>query len=262
MYVCWCAARGDLRDDASWCALVEEQVRQGHAQPIRIRELPVEQMSGFAVEAVLEALGGTPKPLVDAIASGKIRGAVGGVGCNNLRVKHDYGHVELTRKLIESDVLVLDTGCAAVANAKAGFKVPAAADLAGPGLREVCRALGIPPVLHTGSCVDNTRILHLAGALAKTLGTDVDRLPLAGAAPGWYSEQAMAIAFGVVGAGITTFLGVVPPILGSPAIVRLATEGLQDLLGARFVVGPDPIRCGQAIVEHLNEKRRGFGLPV
>lgn len=184
------------------------------------------------------------------------------MGCNNPRVRHDYGHVELTRRLIENDILVLDTGCAAVANAKAGFKVPEAAELAGPGLREVCKALGIPPVLHTGSCVDNTRILHLAGALGNAIGVDVDKLPLAGIAPEWYSEKAVAIAFYVVGSGITTFLGVVPPILGSPAVVNLATEGLKGLVGASFVVEPDPVKCAAAVVAHINEKRKGLGLPV
>jgi len=222
----------------------------------------VAQMSGFSVEAVLGALGGTPKPLIDAIVAGKVRGAVGVVGCNNPKVQHDRGHVELTRKLIENDVLVLDTGCAAVANAKAGFKVPEAAALAGKGLGEVCRALGIPPVLHTGSCVDNTRILHLAGALAQAIGVDTAQLPLAGAAPEWYSEKAVAIAFYVVAAGITTFLGVVPPILGSPNIVKLATQGLDDVIGARFVVEPDPGKCADAIVAHLNAKRRALNLPV
>ncbi len=232
------------------------------AGTLEIPGQPVRQMTGFSVEAVLGALGGTPKPLIDAIAAGQIRGAVGVVGCNNPKVKHDRGHVELTRRLIEHDVLVLDTGCAAVANAKAGFKTPEAAELAGPGLRAVCRALGVPPVLHVGSCVDNTRILHLAGALANALGVDVSQLPLAGAAPEWYSEKAVAIAFYVVASGITTFLGVVPPILGSPAIVKLATEGLKDVVGASFVVEPDPVKCADAIVAHLNVKRRALGLPV
>jgi carbon-monoxide dehydrogenase catalytic subunit len=222
----------------------------------------VSQMSGFSVEAILGALGGTPQPLIDAIAAGKIRGAVGVVGCNNPKVQHDKGHVELTRKLIANDILVLDTGCAAVANAKAGFKTPEAADLAGAGLKEVCQSLGVPPVLHVGSCVDNTRILHLAGALAGALGVDTAQLPLAGAAPEWYSEKAVAIAFYVVAAGITTFLGVVPPILGSPNVVKLATEGLRDVVGASFVVEPDPEKCADAIVAHINAKRRGLGLPV
>ncbi len=237
-----------------------ENFRNRKPGAVSIPAEPVSQMSGFSVEAVLEALGGTPKPLVDAIAAGKIRGAVGVVGCNNPKVKHDQGHVELTRRLIANDILVLDTGCAAVANAKAGFKVPEAADLAGPGLREVCKALGIPPVLHVGSCVDNTRILHLAGALANALGVDTAQLPLAGAAPEWYSEKAVAIAFYVVAAGITTFLGVVPPILGSPNIVKLATEGLEDVIGARFVVEPDPAKCAEAITAHIEAKRTGLGI--
>ncbi len=126
----------------------------------------VECMGGFSVEAIVGALGGTPQPLIDAIAAGKIRGAVGIVGCNNPRIRQDHGHVVLTRRLIENDILVVDTGCAAIANAKAGFKQSKALEWAGPGLKEVCGALGVPPVLHVGSCVDNVRILVLAAALA------------------------------------------------------------------------------------------------
>ena len=166
----------------------------------------------------------------------------------------------------EFDVCVVGSGAGggpiAYELAKAGFKTPEAADLAGPGLREVCKALGIPPVLHVGSCVDNTRIVTLAGALADYLDVDISQLPLAGAAPEWYSEKAVAIAFYVVASGITTFLGVVPPILGSPNIVKLATEGLEDVVGATLAVEPDPEKCAAAIVAHINKKRVGLGLPV
>jgi carbon-monoxide dehydrogenase catalytic subunit len=112
---------------------------------------PVPLMTGFSIEAILGALGGTPKPLIDAIVAGSIRGAVGIVGCNNPKIKQDLGHTELTKRLIENDILVLVTGCATVADGKAGLMVPEAAELAGPGLRAVCKALGIPPVLHVGS---------------------------------------------------------------------------------------------------------------
>ena len=150
---------------------------------------PQEAVGGFSVETIVGALGGTPDPLIDAIKAGKIRGAVGIVGCNNPKIKHDYGHVTLTRRLIENDILVVDTGCVSVANAKAGFKLPAAAEMAGPGLKEICNALGIPPVLHMGSCVDNVRILVLVSALADALGVDISDLPVAGSAPEWYSEK-------------------------------------------------------------------------
>ena len=228
---------------------------------VRIPEGPVPMMAGFSVEAILKALGGTPQPLVDAIAAGTIRGAVAVVGCNNPKVTQDYGHVTLTRRLIENDILVLVTGCAAVANGKAGQMVPEASKLAGPGLRSVCEALGIPPVLHMGSCVDNTRILVLAAALAKHLGVDISQLPLAGAAPEWYSEKAVAIGAYVVASGITTVLGVQPPIFGSPKVVDLLANGLEGVVGAKFAVEPDPEKAAVLIRRHLEEKRRGLGLP-
>ncbi|MBT8441814.1 MAG: carbon monoxide dehydrogenase, partial [Gammaproteobacteria bacterium] len=221
----------------------------------------VEMMAGFSVEAILGALGGTPAPLVDAIKAGKIRGAVAVVGCNNPKVPQDHGHVTLTKRLIENDILVLVTGCAAVANGKAGQMMPAAAAMAGPGLREVCEALGIPPVLHMGSCVDNTRILVLGAALAKFLGTDIDKLPLAGAAPEWYSEKAVSIGAYVVASGIDTVLGVQPPIFGSQNVVQLLAAGLEDVVGAKFAVEPDPEKAAVLIRRHIEAKRDGLGLP-
>jgi carbon-monoxide dehydrogenase catalytic subunit len=220
----------------------------------------VSMMTGFSIEAILSALGGTPQPLVDAIVAGKIRGAVGIVGCNNPKIKQDLGHTELTKRLIENDILVVVTGCATVADGKAGLMTPEAAERAGPGLREVCQALGIPPVLHLGSCVDNTRILVLAAALANHLGTDIDALPLAGAAPEWYSEKAVAIGVYVVASGIYTVLGIAPPVFGSPNIVKLLTEGLEDVFGATFAVEPDPNRAAALIRRHIETKRAGLGL--
>jgi carbon-monoxide dehydrogenase catalytic subunit len=228
---------------------------------VRIPDGPVPMMAGFSVEAILGALGGTPQPLVDAIAAGTIRGAVGVVGCNNPKITQDYGHVTLTRRLIENDILVLVTGCAAVANGKAGQMVPDAAAMAGPGLRAVCESLGMPPVLHMGSCVDNTRILVLAAALAKHLGVDISQLPLAGAAPEWYSEKAVAIGAYVVASGITTVLGVQPPIFGSDKVVDLLANGLEGVVGAKFAVEPDPEKAAVLIRRHIEEKRRALGLP-
>jgi len=227
---------------------------------VRIPVEPVQLMAGFSVEAILGALGGTPAPLVEAIADGRIRGAVGVVGCNNPKVTQDYGHVTLTRRLIENDILVLVTGCSAVANGKAGQMMPAAAAMAGPGLRATCEALGIPPVLHMGSCVDNTRILVLAAALANHLGVDISQLPLAGAAPEWYSEKAVAIGTYVVASGITTVLGVEPPIFGSSNVTGLLAGGLDDVVGARFAVEADPERAAVIIRRHLEAKRAALGL--
>jgi carbon-monoxide dehydrogenase catalytic subunit len=229
---------------------------------VRIPVNPVPMMTGFSIEAILSALGGTPKPLIDAIVAGSIRGAVGVVGCNNPKITQDLGHTELTKRLIENDILVLVTGCATVADGKAGLMVPEAADLAGPGLKAVCKALGIPPVLHVGSCVDNSRIIALGAALANTLGVDISALPLAGAAPEWYSEKAVSIGVYVVASGIFTVLGIAPPVFGSPNIVKLLTEGLEGVFGATFAVEPDPNRAAVLIRRHIEKKRQGLGIPA
>jgi carbon-monoxide dehydrogenase catalytic subunit len=219
-------------------------------------------MGGFSVEAILAALGGSPDPLIEALKKGQIRGAVGVVGCNNPKIKQDYAHVTLTRRLIENDILVVVTGCAAVANGKAGQMVPEAAEMAGKGLGAVCKALGIPPVLHMGSCVDNTRILVLAAALANALGVDISALPLAGAAPEWYSEKAVSIGSYVVASGIYTVLGVPPAIFGSPNVVNLLAGGLNDVVGAAFAVEADPEKAAVLIRRHIETKRKALGLPA
>jgi len=231
-----------------------------HRGEVYIPVEPVNSIGGFSVETIVDALGGTPQPLIDALKAGKIRGAVGIVGCNNPRIKQDFGHVTLARRLIENDILVVDTGCAAVATAKAGLKMTEAAQMAGPGLREICTALRIPPVLHMGSCVDNVRILVLAAALANALGTDISDLPIAGAAPEWYSEKAVAIGAYFVASGVYTVLGPMPPITGSMNVVKLLTEGLRDVVGATFNVEPDPEKAAIAIRRHIEERRGHLGL--
>ncbi len=229
---------------------------------VAIPTAPVKTMTGFSVEAIVGALGGSLTPLIDAIKAGKIKGAVGVVGCNNPKIRQDSGHVGLIKRLIANDILVLTTGCANVAAGKAGLQVPEAKDMAGPGLKEVCSLLSIPPSLHVGSCVDNSRIVVIACALANALGVDIDKLPLAGAAPEWYSEKAVAIAFYVMASGIYTVLGVMPPIGGSDKVTKLATSGLTDVFGASFAVEPNPDRAADLIIAHISEKRRGLGLNV
>lgn len=239
---------------------IENYANRNQAR-VNIPDQPMEVMGGFSVEAIVGALGGSPKPLVDAIASGQIRGAVGIVGCSNPKVKQDYGHVTLAKRLIENDILVVVTGCSSVANGKAGLLRPEAAEMAGPGLKAICQALGIPPVLHMGSCVDNVRILNLASALANYLGVDIDKLPLAGAAPEWYSEKALAIGTYVVASGIYTVLGVQPPVFGSPNVVNLLAGGLDGVVGASFAVEPDPEKAAVLIRRHIEKKREGLSLP-
>jgi len=221
---------------------------------------PVDIMTGFSNEALLDALGGSLTPLIDAIKAGKVRGAVGIVGCNNPKYKHDHCNVNLTRELIKKDILVIVTGCVTTAAGKAGLLVPEAIELAGPGLKEICGGLGIPPVIHMGSCVDNARILQLAALLANEIGVSISDLPLAASSPEWYSEKAATIGTYAVASGIYTHLGHPPNITGSPIVTNLALSGLDDLVGACFGIEPDPFKAAELIDERIKMKRKGLGL--
>jgi len=220
-------------------------------EKVMIPEKPVKLVAGFSVEAILKALGGTPQPLIDAIVAGKIRGAAGVVGCNNPKIPHDYGHVELVKKLIKNNILVVTTGCNAIATAKAGLMLPEAAELAGDGLKEICKSLGVPPVLHMGSCVDISRILVLLAAIANALKVDISDLPVAGSAPEWMSEKAVSIGVYVLSSGIFTVLGTVPPVLGSSAVTTLLTKDIEGVVGATFAVEPDPEKGAQLMIDHI-----------
>jgi anaerobic carbon-monoxide dehydrogenase catalytic subunit len=217
-------------------------------------------MAGFSVEAIVGALGGTLDPLLDAIKSGAVKGIGALVGCNNVKIQHDYGHVNLIRELIRNNVLVVTTGCNAIAAAKAGLLLPEAAEECGEGLKGVCKALGIPPALHMGSCVDISRILVACAAIARALGVDISDLPAAGAAPEWMSEKAVSIGAYVVASGVFTVLGTVPQVLGSPMVTELLTKGANDVVGAVFAVEPDPFKAAKLMIDHIESKRKALGI--
>ncbi len=227
---------------------------------VRIPGKPMKVMAGFSEEEIRKALGGTYKPLIDAIVAGQIKGVVGIVGCNHPRIKQDYGHVTLAKELIKRDILVVETGCAAIACGKAGLLLPEAADLAGPGLKAVCNLLGIPPVLHMGSCVDNSRILVMASMVAKELGVGIGDLPLGGAAPEWYSQKALPIGTYFVASGVYTVLGIPPKIFGSKNVINLLTEGLKGITNSAFAVEPDPVKSADLLEAEINRKRSDLGI--
>ena len=227
---------------------------------VQIPDIKTRCMAGFSVEAIVSALGGSLDPLIEAIKSGSIRGIGAVVGCNNPKITQDFGHIGMVRELIKNNVLVLTTGCNAQACAKAGLLRPEAAEKAGDGLKGVCQALGVPPVLHMGSCVDISRILVAAAALANALGVDISDLPAAGAAPEWMSEKAVSIGAYVVSSGVFTVLGTVPPVMGSKAVAELLTSGAKDVVGACFAVEPDPVKAASLMIEHIDSQRRKLGL--
>ena len=223
---------------------------------------------GFSVEAIIKALdrvsdadtAGTTKPLIDCITSGAIRGVAAMVGCNNPRVRADQAHIELMKKMIANDVLVILSGCSAQAAARAGLMDKEARNLCGAGLKRVCELLDIPPVLHMGSCVDISRMVVLASRLAKDSGLNISQLPLVGCAPEWMSEKAVSIGNYVVATGIDTFLGVEPQVTGSDQMVWWLTEGIRDWVEAAYTIETDIEKLGDAMLARIDEKRAALGI--
>jgi len=234
---------------------------------VDVPKMEMDLVAGFSHETINYLLGGmfraSYRPLNDNIINGRIRGIAGVVGCNNPRTTHDSAHIMLVKELIKNDVIVLQTGCAAMACAKAGLMTPEAAALhAGSGLAEVCEAVGIPPVLHLGSCVDNTRILMAATAVVKEggLGDDISDLPVAGAAPEWMSEKAITIGQYFVSSGVFTVFGVTWPTAGSPELSRLLFEGFEGTYGGRWAFEPDPMEAARLMIAHIDKKRKALGI--
>ncbi|MFH1791898.1 MAG: carbon monoxide dehydrogenase, partial [Candidatus Omnitrophota bacterium] len=224
-------------------------------------------VAGFTTENAFRILGGkyrhTIRPLNDAIISGRLRGAAGVVGCCNPNVRHNWAHVAMVKELIKNDVLVVQTGCSAIACAKAGLLSPESAfEHAGDGLKEICEAVGIPPVLHVGSCVDNSRILLILASMVAEggLGEDISDLPVAGAAPEWMSEKAISIGFYFVASGVYTLFGTPHPVLGSENVTNYITNEIEKVMGGKFAFEADPIKAAHMMIKHIDNKRKALKL--
>lgn len=218
-------------------------------------------ITGVTEVTLKKFLGGSYAPLIDLIKSGKIKGIAGVVGCSNLRAKgHDVYTVELTKKLIRKNILVLSAGCTCGGLENCGLMSPAAAELAGDDLKEVCKSLGIPPVLNFGPCLAIGRMELVAGEIAHDLGIDIPQLPIVISAPQWLEEQALADGTFALALGFTVHLGLAPFVTGSPAALDVLTNQMKDLTGGRLMVDTDICASADALEEVIMEKRRGLGL--
>jgi carbon-monoxide dehydrogenase catalytic subunit len=251
---------------------IDNFANRGATQIPDVRE---DLIPGFSHEYINYMLGGSYRssfrPLNDAIMSGRIRGVAAIVGCNNPRSKHDYLHTYVTREMLKNDVLVVETGCGAIASAKLGLLLgEAGLDQVGPGLREICETVGIPPVLHMGSCVDNTRILTVLTQMVDEggLGDDIDQVPAVGLAPEWMSEKALSIATYCVASGAYVIFGGSSPVSGMPdrmedsdIVANLISSGWEDLYGGKLEFISDPDEMIAKTLEHIDKKRAALGLP-
>jgi carbon-monoxide dehydrogenase catalytic subunit len=225
-------------------------------------------VGGFSFETINYMLGGrfraSFRPLNDNIINGRIRGVVGLVGCTNPKTPQDYTHTTLARELIRRDILVLTTGCATIACGKQGFANPKKAlEWAGPGLREVCEAVGIPPLLACGSCVDNSRLLVSCSELVREggLGEDLSDLPIAGACLESMHEKAIAIGQYFVASGaLVVFAEDILPIAGSANVSEYLYGGIEKDLGGHWAVESDPVKAAEMILAHIESKRDALGI--
>jgi carbon-monoxide dehydrogenase catalytic subunit len=230
---------------------------------------------GFSHEYINYMLGGSYRssfrPLNDAIMSGRIRGVAAVVGCNNPRSTHDYLHIKVTKELLKQDVLIVETGCGAIASAKQGLMLgEAGLDQVGPGLREICETVGVPPVLHMGSCVDNARILTVLTQMVEEggLGDDIDQIPAVGLAPEWMSEKALSIGTYCMASGAYVIFGGSSPVSGMPdrvsdsdIVSNYLINGWEKLYGGKMEFEPDPDEMIRKTLEHIDNKRAALGLP-
>lgn len=235
-------------------------------KPIQIPRKVARGIHGFSFEYIKYMLGGSFRgsftPLNDNIINGRIRGVAGVVGCTNPRSKQDASHIELVRELIRNDVLVLQTGCSQMALAKAGLTGPGAAALAGPGLAEVCETVGMPPVLGMGACVDNSRILIAASEMVRVggLGDSLADLPVAGCAPEWMSEKAIAIGQYFVASGVYVVFGHTFPLTRGTRFEKHLFDDLEKLGFGKWAFASDPREMASLMIAHIEKKRKLLGI--
>jgi carbon-monoxide dehydrogenase catalytic subunit len=251
---------------------IDNYKNRGETQIPDIRE---DLVPGFSHEYINYMLGGSYRasfrPLNDAIMSGRIRGVAAIVGCNNPRSQHDYLHTYVTEQLLKQDVLIVETGCGAIASAKKGYLLgDKGMEAVGPGLREILETVGIPPVLHMGSCVDNSRILTVLTQMVEEggLGDDIDQVPAVGLAPEWMSEKALSIATYCVASGADVIMGGSNPVSGMPdrvqdsdIVLKYLSEGWENLYGGKLEFVTEADDMVQRTLDHIDKKRAALGLP-
>lgn len=234
--------------------------RQGRVQP-QVPKRVQKAITGFSTEAVLKALGGKVDPLLDVIKAGKIKGVVGLVNCTTLSTgPHDYVTVNLAWELVKRDILIVSGGCGNHGLEVAGLANLEALEKAGPGLKEVCGALKIPPVLSFGTCTDTGRISMLVTAVANALGVDPSDLPVAVTAPQYLEQKATIDGMFALAYGLYTHLSPTPPVGGGPDLVKLLTEELEGITGGKVALGDDPVKIADGIEQHIMKKRAKLGI--
>ncbi|MEM0021290.1 MAG: anaerobic carbon-monoxide dehydrogenase catalytic subunit [Fervidicoccaceae archaeon] len=251
-----------------------EAYQQRNPARVFIPNHPEEVYAGFSVEALLGILKKVDpedplKPLIENIANGNIYGIAAIVGCPNPKTRKYLFSERLIKELLKNNVLVIVTGCIAHIAAQAGFMNPRKIDEigVGEGLKSVLKALGgaaglpsLPPTIHMGSCVDNSRIGVLLKAVSEKLHVDVSSLPVVASAPELITEKAVSIGTWALALGVTVH--VCPPlrVLGGPQVADILTRQLRNITGGELYIECDPEKAAKELIRKIREKRIGLGL--
>lgn len=239
---------------------IDAYKERGSVNAVHVPKHKSSVIAGVGIESLLSVLGGSLTPLLDVIKSGAIKGIAAVVGCTNNRNGHDSSSLTLIKELLKKDILVITSGCVASGAQIEGLQTLAAADLAGDKLKGICNALGIPPVLNFGSCIDIGRICVAVTAIANALGVDTSDLPVAASAPEYLEQKAVADGFFAVTFGLFTHLGPVPPVGGAPNVVKILTQDAEALVGGKVCVEQDMVKAADIIEEHIVRKRKALGI--
>ena len=198
------------------------------------------------------------RPLNEAIMSGRIRGTAGVAACHHPGTVGASIQRYLIEELVRNDFFVVVAGCAGHAAVQMGFATPETAyKYSGPGMREVCEATGMPPVMHIGSCVDTARVLMIRTLMATTggLSPEMAGMPSIAFAPEWWSEKALAIGTYFAASGSSVIFGGESPVGASKRVVEIMEKDWMQKTGAGFFFESDPEKMLQKGIELVDRRR-------
>ncbi len=207
------------------------------------------------VNGLRKAFGGTLQPIAEAIKKGDLKGVVVLHHCTNPKIKHNYGHYTIAKKLVENDVLVFAMGCGMMAVALTGLARPDTLKLAGDGLKKTLSIYNLPPVIPLGPCVENTRELFILYEIARELGVPFHEAPFAASAPEWMNGKALSAALYYLAHGLLSHVGTIPQIVAAPGVEKFLTHDIEAITGGKLLIEPDPGEAAEIILRHLERKR-------
>ncbi len=152
-------------------------------------------------------------------------------------------------------------GCGVAGLQVAGLCSPEAREKVGPGLKRLCTALGMPPVLGFWTCTDTGRCADLLATISEAPGgVPLPDLPVAVAAPEYMEQKATIDALFALALGLYTYVNPVPTMTGGPDRVKLLTEERPGITGGVLHVKTDVAAATEGMLAHIEEKRAKLGI--